>query len=298
MWPDVGVDLPRLPSPVEQLKDDRLADHGVQMLLKRDDVLHPEIPGNKWRKLTYNLAAARDQGFDTLLTFGGAYSNHLRATASAGRYFGFSTIGVVRGEAHSPLNWSLDFAVSRGMRLSYLDRETYRRKSSTEVLTSLRRQFGGFYLLPEGGSNALAVRGCADLPREIDQDFDVICCAVGTGGTVAGIAGGLAEGRRALGFSSLKGGGFLTSEVADLQRQAFGFAGDNWSIDCNYHFGGFAKSRPELQNFVDDFERRHQVKLDWVYVAKMMYGAFDLTARGVFPDGTVLVAVLTGPPVD
>jgi 1-aminocyclopropane-1-carboxylate deaminase len=194
-----GVSL-RLPSPIVELDDDRLAKHGVRLYLKRDDLIHPEIPGNKWRKLKYNISAARNQSASTLLTFGGAYSNHLRATAAAGHYFGLKTIGVVRGEEHLPLNDSLAFAVRRGMDLKYMDRETYRRKADSQVVDKLRDRFGDFYYLPEGGSNSLAVRGCVELPKEIDIDFDVICCACGTGGTLAGISAALDGGQRAIGF--------------------------------------------------------------------------------------------------
>jgi 1-aminocyclopropane-1-carboxylate deaminase len=197
----VGLEL-RLPSPVIEIQDDRLVARGVRLLLKRDDLIHPDLPGNKWRKLRYNLAAAQDAGQRTLLTFGGAYSNHLRATAAAGAAAGFSTVGVVRGEEHTPLNSSLAFAVEKGMRLRYLDRSTYRRKTDPEVLDALRQEFGGFYLLPEGGSNNLAVRGCMELAAEIDVDVDVVCCACGTGGTLAGIAAGLTAKQRAIGFSA------------------------------------------------------------------------------------------------
>lgn len=284
-----------LPSPVEVLDDERLAAAGVRVLLKRDDRIHPDLPGNKWRKLKYNLEAAQAAGATTLLTFGGAYSNHIRAVAAAGALCGFETVGVIRGEAHDPLNPSLQFAVDHGMRLTYLDRQTYRRKTEPEVIDRLRDQFGDFYLLPEGGSNALAVRGCIELVEEIAEDFDVICSAVGTGGTLAGIAAGLAPHQRAVGFSSLKGGGFLSDDVAALQRAALGEVTGNWEIETGYHFGGYAKSTPELVAFVDDFEARHGVRLDWVYVAKMMCGVYDLVERGKFPAGTRIVAVVTGP---
>src|SRR5919197_2581001 len=191
----------RLPSQVEELHDEAIARYGVSLYIKRDDLIHPEIPGNKWRKLKYNLSAATDLGHDTLLTFGGAYSNHIRATAAAGYYFGFSTIGVIRGEEHFPLNPSLAYAAGRGMRLTYLDRAMYRRKDSEEIVKALHEEFGDFYLLPEGGSNELAAQGCAEIPREIDTDFDTICCPCGTGGTLAGIAAGLRAGQRAIGFS-------------------------------------------------------------------------------------------------
>ncbi|MGH8886954.1 MAG: 1-aminocyclopropane-1-carboxylate deaminase/D-cysteine desulfhydrase [Egibacteraceae bacterium] len=284
----------RLPSPVTELRDDRLDRHGVHLWLKRDDLIHPEVSGNKWRKLKYNLAAAAEQGHDTLLTFGGAYSNHVPATAAAGHYLGFSTIGVIRGEEHLPLNPSLAAAVSWGMRLTYMDRATYRAKSTPKVIALLRRQWGELYLVPEGGRNELAVRGCAELPGEIDIGFDVICCPCGTGGTLAGIAGGLKPGQRALGFSALKGGQFLVGEVERLQRQAFGSRLGDWSIECGFHFGGFAKSSPKLDEFIADFAARHGLRLDWVYVAKMMYGIFALADRAAFEPGTRIVAVITG----
>ncbi|GAA3813914.1 pyridoxal-phosphate dependent enzyme [Sphaerisporangium flaviroseum] len=305
----------RLPSPLEELRDDRLG--GVRLFLKRDDLIHPELPGNKWRKLKYNLAEADSQEKSTLLTFGGAYSNHIRATAAAGYHFGFATIGVIRGEEHLPLNPSLAYAVSRGMRLVYLDRATYRAKDRPEVISRLRAEWGDFYLVPEGGSNAYAVRGCAELPVEIEarfgaqaddlngrplprgpggHGFDVICCPCGTGGTLAGIAAGLSGGGRAIGFPVLKGGGFLAEEVRRLQQEAFGVSWSNWTLECGFHFGGYAKTTKGLLAFVEDFAVRHDLLLDRIYVAKMMYGIFDLVDRGNFPRGTRIVAVITGGP--
>jgi 1-aminocyclopropane-1-carboxylate deaminase len=264
------------------------------MWVKRDDLIHSEMPGNKWRKLKYNLVAAREQRHDTLLTFGGAYSNHIRATAAAGYYFGFRTIGAIRGEEHLPLNPVLSFAAGRGMRLTYLDRSTYRLKHSPSVIEALQREWGRFYLLPEGGSNALAVKGCAELPAEIAERFDVICCAVGTGGTLAGIAAGLGSEQRAIGFSVLKGGSFLTAEVARLQTEAYGAGTDNWHIEDQFHFGGYAKTAPVLEAFATDFATRHNVRLDPVYEAKMMFGIFALVEGGRFVPGTRIVAVIAG----
>lgn len=284
----------QLPSPIQVLDDERLDAAGVRLLLKRDDLIHPDLPGNKWRKLKYNLEAAQAADAPRLLTFGGAYSNHIRAVAAAGSQYGFDTVGVIRGEAYDPLNPSLQLAVDHGMRLTYLDRQTYRRKLDSDVVADLRREFGDFYVIPEGGSNALAVRGCAELVGEITEDFDVICCGVGTGGTLAGIAAGLKPGQRAIGFSSLKGGEFLSDDVGALQHEALGEVTANWEIETGYHFGGYAKSTSELAAFIDDFESRHGLRLDWVYVAKMVCGLYDLVAQGRFDAGTKLVAVITG----
>ncbi len=293
MTPVRPLDL-RLPSPLEELHDDSLAKAGVRLCLKRDDLINTDIPGNKWRKLKYNLQAAKNQGHDALLTFGGAYSSHIRATAAAGYYFGFSTVGVIRGEEHLPLNPSLSYALRHGMRLTYLDRVTYRNKDRPEVTAALHEKFGEFYLLPEGGSNANALRGCAEIPGEINQRFDVICCPCGTGGTLAGVAQGLSAGQRALGFSALKGGQFLARQIEELQREAFGSRSGNWSIEHRFHFGGFAKRKPELDRFITVFERHHGLRLDWVYVAKMMYGIYELAEQGVFPAGTIAIALITG----
>lgn len=275
----------QVPSPLVELHDERLKD--VRLFLKRDDLIHPKLPGNKWRKLKYNLEAARAEGASTLLTFGGAYSNHIRAVAAAGRFFDFQTIGVIRGEEHLPLNESLSFAVESGMRLTYMDRTTYRSKTEPAVEDQLREEFGDFYLVPEGGSNALALRGCAELVTEIGKSFDVICCPCGTGGTLTGIASALTPGQRALGFSALKGGEFLNENVTLSQAAAFGQSSENWSIETEFHFGGFAKRTPELDAFIADFAALHGITLEWVYVAKMMYGVFELIQRGRFAPGTV-----------
>ena len=272
----------QLPSPLVEISDERLGN--VRLLLKRDDLIHPEVPGNKWRKLKYNLAAAAEQGHDTLLTFGGAYSNHIRATAAAGSIFGFRTVGVIRGEEHLPLNPVLAFATARGMRLEYVSRTAYRDKPVPP---------GRFYVLPEGGSNALAVRGCAELAEEITEPYDVLCCPVGTGGTLAGLALGLREGARALGFSVLKGGGFLRDETARLQRE-YGRENSAWSVQTEFHFGGYARRTPELDAFAADFEARHGVRLDRVYTGKMLCGLYAMIRRGEFPPGTRIVAVITG----
>jgi 1-aminocyclopropane-1-carboxylate deaminase len=285
----------RLPSPVEEVHDDRFAARGLRLFLKREDLVSPELPGNKWRKLKHNLVAAAEQGHRTLLTFGGAYSNHIRATAAAGRVFGFETIGVIRGEEHLPLNETLEYATAQGMRLTYLDRTAYRHKTDPDLHADLRHRFGDFYLLPEGGSNAPAVRGCAELPAELDAQlaFDVVCCPVGTGGTLAGLAATLPERRTAIGFSVLKGGDFLTAEVAGLQRAAFGEATANWRIETAFHHGGYARRTPELDRFRADFRRRHGLDLDRIYTAKALHGLTTLAESGAFRKGTTIVALIT-----
>ncbi|MFB9193007.1 1-aminocyclopropane-1-carboxylate deaminase/D-cysteine desulfhydrase [Actinomadura verrucosospora] len=277
-------------SPVVELADERAARRGLRLFLKRDDLVHPELPGNKWRKLRHNIGPAREHG--TLLTFGGAYSNHIRAVAAAGAMYGFATIGVIRGEEHLPLNATLAHARRMGMRLAYMDRATYRRKHEPDVVEALRERWGDFYLLPEGGSNAPAVRGCAELGAEV-PGFDVVCCPCGTGGTLAGLAAGLAPRQRAVGFSVLKGG-FMAGEVERLQRETYGGRRGDWSVQDDFHFGGYARTTPELEAFAADFAGRHGIVLDRIYTAKMMFGVLALAGRGAFPEGARVLAVITG----
>jgi 1-aminocyclopropane-1-carboxylate deaminase len=283
-----------LPTPLVEVADERLAEHGVRLLLKRDDLVHPELPGNKYRKLRLNLAAAAAAGHGTLLTFGGAYSNHLRATAAAGRLLGLRTVGVVRGEelAGRPLNPSLARAAADGMRLHFTDRATYRRKTEPDVLAALLHRYGPAYVLPEGGSNAPAVRGCTDLGREIGDAADVVAVACGTGGTLAGLAAGLPPAAGAIGFAVLRGD-FLGAEVLRLQEAAFGGRRGHWRVENRFHHGGYARTSPALDAFADDFAARHGLALDRVYVAKMLHGLYTLAAEGAFARGTRVAAVIT-----
>ncbi|WP_405929377.1 pyridoxal-phosphate dependent enzyme [Streptomyces griseus] len=285
---------PRVPSPLPAVQDERFARHGVTLLLKRDDLIHPDLPGNKWRKLVLNLEAAAGR---PVLTFGGAYSNHLRATAAAGRLLGFPTIGVVRGDelAHRPLNPSLARCAADGMRLHFVDRTTYRAKASPEVLEGLLSRYGDVEVIPEGGSNALAAQGCTALGRELAGEADVAAVACGTGGTLAGLAAGLASGQRALGVPVV-GGGFLAGEVERLQREAFGGPAGSWTLDERFAFGGYARSTPELAAFAADFEDRHGLPVERVYVAKLLFALTVLAEEGAFAPGSRVAAVITGAP--
>ncbi|MFK4143867.1 1-aminocyclopropane-1-carboxylate deaminase/D-cysteine desulfhydrase [Streptomyces sp. NPDC004065] len=287
---------PRLPSPLQEAEDDRFARRGLRLLLKRDDLIHPELVGNKWRKLAPNLPAAAGR---TIVTFGGAYSNHLRATAAAGRLLGLPTVGVVRGQelAGRPLNPSLARCAADGMRLHFADRPSYRRKEEPETLAALLRAAGvrDAHVVPEGGSNVLAVRGCRDLGRELGEHAGVVALACGTGGTLAGLAAGLPPGRRALGIPVLKGG-FLAGRVQALQEEAFGARRGTWWLDERFHFGGYARTTAELHDFAEDFTARHGLPVERVYVAKMLYALVALAGEGAFPRGTTIAAVITGRP--
>ncbi|MEJ8758659.1 pyridoxal-phosphate dependent enzyme [Pontibacter sp. H259] len=281
-------------APLQQLRHPFLKQHDLTLWVKREDLLHPHISGNKWRKLKYNLQEAKAQGKETILTFGGAYSNHIAATAAAGSEFGFKTIGVIRGEEHLPLNPTLAFATKQGMELHYVSRELYRRKSESEFLTNLTEKYNQPYIVPEGGTNQLAVKGCTEIIEDIPIDFDVICCASGTGGTIAGLIAGLAGEKQVLGFPALKGGEFLKEEIEQLVYDYIGQHYSNWQLITDYHFGGYAKVKPELLQFIQAFQEQHQIPLEPVYTGKMFYGLFDLISKGYFPKSTRIIVVHTG----
>lgn len=294
-----AIDTVTAPTPLQRLDDVRLERAGVNLWIKRDDLIHPGIPGNKWRKLKHNLETARAQGADTLLTFGGAFSNHIFATANAGAVFGFRTIGLIRGERHEPLNPVLQHATDCGMELHYISRDEYRLKGTVDFQQGLARFGDHVHVLPEGGSNSLAVRGCAEIVAEVNMPFDVICCAVGTGGTLAGLIAGLSTSHRgsasALGVSTLKGGDFLCEDVRDLLIRAdVDGSSVAWDIELTHHFGGFAKVKRPLIDFVNDFNQRHDFELDPIYTGKMMFALFDLIENGHWPAGSTIIAVHTG----
>jgi 1-aminocyclopropane-1-carboxylate deaminase/D-cysteine desulfhydrase-like pyridoxal-dependent ACC family enzyme len=277
---------------LQQIKEPFLAEKGISLYVKREDLIHPLISGNKWRKLKYNIQEAKNQGFKQLLTFGGAYSNHIYATAAAAKESGLKSIGIIRGEETLPLNSTLQFATDNGMSLHYLSRSEYRAKQESRLIDSLKKQFGECYHIPEGGSNALAVKGCAEISTTISIAYDVICSPVGTGGTLAGLVTSRDHHVRILGFSALKGVGFLEQAVNKLTNDQFNSS--QWSIDYRYHFGGYAKIKPELIAFMHSFHQAQQIVLDPIYTGKMMYGLYDMIRNGEFEQGTTIVALHTG----
>ncbi|OGX89788.1 1-aminocyclopropane-1-carboxylate deaminase/D-cysteine desulfhydrase [Hymenobacter coccineus] len=281
--------LQALPEPVA-------AARGVRLLLWRDDLVSPELPGNKARKLKYNLLEARRLGHGRLLTFGGAYSNHLAAVAAAGRLHGFATVGLVRGEAAGAPNPTLARCATDGMALHYLDRTTYRCRTEPAFLAELQARFGPAYLLPEGGTNALALIGMAELATEIRQQvaFDALAVAVGTGGTLAGLLTGLRGPEKVVGVAALKNGGFLKDDIDALTREATGQIFGKYMLAKDYHFGGYAKYSADLLAFIRQFEERHGVLLDPIYTGKLLFGVLDLIGQGYFPPGSTVVAVHTG----
>ena len=301
------TDAPTLAdSPLQELHSSFLDEADVRLYVKRDDLIHPQFGGNKWRKLKYNLSHARKNNYDTLLTFGGAWSNHIYATAAAARHFGFNSIGIIRGEKHTPLNATLSFAQGCGMQLHYVTRSEYRHKHEAAFLDELKLKFGDVYMLPEGGSNALALKGCEqivqEINHEIEQPFDIICCASGTGATLAGLIRALDGSAKdsnteknktmAIGFSALKGSDFLNDDVTNFLDDKTTLT--NWRIEDRFHFGGYAKINDELIHFMRQFKSQYGFALDAVYTGKMFYGLFRLIEEKSFKPGSTIVAVHSG----
>jgi len=303
------------PPPLQQINSEVARDAGVNLYVLRLDLMHPWVNGNKWFKLKYNLLEAKEKNFTTLLTFGGAYSNHIYATAAAGNLFGFRTIGVIRGEQRLPLNPTLSFAVQQGMQLVYLNRQTYRQHNTPALEEYLQQRFGEVFIIPEGGSNLNGVRGCTEIvgdamPTVVTElcrsagyayAFDHICVACGTATTLAGIALSLNHKQRAIAFPVLKNGSFLAQEIESLLTNylASGLPSPytspaDWELVCDYHFGGYAKVNEELLLFSQQFREEHGVPLDYVYTAKMFYGVMDLLKQGFFCKGDSLLLVHTG----
>ncbi|WP_151721174.1 1-aminocyclopropane-1-carboxylate deaminase/D-cysteine desulfhydrase [Acinetobacter ursingii] len=262
----------------------------IHLDLKRLDLIHPHISGNKFYKLKYNLQHAKQLGQDTLITFGGAFSNHIAATAYAAHYFGFQSIGIIRGEelADQPLNHTLSTASQFGMQLEFINRQDYRNKEQPDFLAELQSRFPNAYIIPEGGTNSLAIQGCKEILSEQDrQNYDVICCAVGTGGTITGLIESSHFNQNILGFSALKGD-FLTHDVAHLTAK------NNWKIIDEYCCGGYAKTSAQLIEFIQLFEKQYLIPLEPIYTGKMLFGIFDLIEKAYFPPHTRILAIHSG----
>jgi len=278
----------------QQLNDCLLRKKDITLVVKREDLLHEHVSGNKFRKLYYNVIEAKEKGYDTLLTFGGAYSNHIAATAAAGKELGIKTIGVIRGdELGENLNRTLkenptlNFAVSQGMQLHFVSRKAYRDKTKPSFIENLFKLFGSFYLVPEGGTNELAIKGTEEILRPEDADFDFICSAVGTGGTIAGLINSAQSYQKVLGFPALKEQ-FLHQNIAKYSHS------DNWELIRDYHFGGFAKIDKKLVDFINMVYTLHHLPLDPIYTGKMLFGIIDLIKKDYFPKGSKILAIHTG----
>ncbi|MEQ1638948.1 MAG: pyridoxal-phosphate dependent enzyme [Methylococcales bacterium] len=276
-----------------------LTHHAVELWLKRDDLLHPIISGNKWRKLKYILADALSLGSNTIISMGGAYSNHLHALAYVGQILGLKTIGLIRGEHPAPLTPTLLDMAQWGMELRFVSRSDYRQLRGYKHWNSFPGIKPNQYWLPEGGASTLALKGIAELVAEINIPYDVICVACGTGTTMAGFINAVSSPQQSvLGFAVLKNAGFLQADVqsllADAFRDEFNNHFHNGIIIHDYHFGGFAECNNTLASFMKIFTKENFIPLEPVYTGKMLYGIFDLLAKGYFKPGQRIIAVHTG----
>ena len=272
-----------------------LEEKEVELFIKREDKIHPLVSGNKFRKLKYNIAEAKKLKKKSLLTFGGAFSNHIIATAVSGKITGLKTFGIIRGdELAKNLNETLENnetlreAHKNGMQFHFVSRTDYRQKNSHVFLEKLKNKFGDFYLVSEGGTNCLAVNGCMEILTKEDVDFNYICCAVGTGGTISGLINSAANHQKIIGFPALKGN-FLSDEI-----KKYSVRNDNWSLYSNYHFGGYAKYNSDLIRFINEFKEKTNVQLDPVYTGKMLFGILDLIKKNTFKKGSKILAIHTG----
>ncbi len=267
-----------------------LAEKKVSLFIKREDKIHPLISGNKYRKLKYNIQKAKIAQYQTLLTFGGAFSNHVVATACAAHENGLQSVGIIRGEELA-FKWkdnpTLVKATALGMQLKFVTRLDYRNKHSVEFIKQLKSEFGHCYLLPEGGTNELAVKGCEEILTEEDNHFNVVCSSVGTGGTIAGIINSVSSKQRVIGFPALKGD-FLREDICKFATK------EQWNLQMDYHFGGYGKVSAQLINFINDFKKETQIPLDPIYTGKMMFGILDMVKKDKFEQDAKILAIHTG----
>jgi 1-aminocyclopropane-1-carboxylate deaminase len=276
---------------VNKLENEFLLANKVELYLQREDLIHPEISGNKWRKLKYNLKAYSESKCDKLLTFGGAFSNHIAATAAAGKIFNIPTIGVIRGEKSSENNATLKLAKENGMELFFIDRNEYQNKSKDVFIDFIQHKFPNSFLIPEGGANLFGILGCREI-TQVYPDFDSVICACGTGATLAGIIAELKPHQKAIGIPVLKNANFLVQDIQQFLN-SMKITNQNWEINCEYHLGGYAKNNLTLNQFIEGFYQEHQIKLEPIYTGKMMFAIYDLIKNGSLKNKRIL-AIHTG----
>ena len=284
---------PSKKSKYQQLNDSLFEEKGVEVYMLRDDLLHPGISGNKWRKLKYNFLEISSKGIKTIVTVGGSHSNHIAAVAEAGNIFGFKTIGLIRGYESYRENETLKKAAEKGMEIRFFDKKQFSNIES-EVLPQLKGELRSFEFVPMGGGNLLGMKGCVEINEDIPKTTTHILSACGTGSTLAGIIAGANQNQKILGFPAMKNGDFMKDDVTDFLSNYSDESHPSFKIITDYHFGGFAKLKPELVNFINEFNRKQGFALDAIYNGKMMFGLYDLIEKDYFEKGSVITAIHTG----
>ena len=283
------VEIPK--TPIEELKTPFLEFQKIRIFIKRDDLNDPLLMGNKFRKLKYNLIAARAKGADTLLTYGGAYSNHIFATAAAGKRYGFKTIGLIRGdELNANSNPTLKAAANFGMTLLFLPRQRF--SDFKSHLTFPSDVKGKIHTLPEGGTNRAAIRGCAEIIEEISLPFDILCTPIGTGGTMVGLLKGLAGQKEVWGFSALKGN-WIDAHIKSLLIQEK-IKVTNFKTFSENGFGGYGKFNSRLITFIKWFHNEKKIALDPIYTGKMCLRLWEMLKNEQIAKGSTIVLLHTG----
>jgi len=268
----------------------KLLNTSIKLFIRREDLIHPFVSGNKFRKLKYNLIQAKKLNHTTLLTFGGAYSNNIAAVAYAGRANGFKTIAIIRGdelESKVSENPTLNFCQKNGMKFVFVSRDEYRLKETEEFVNNLKISFENFYMIPEGGTNDFAIEGCEEILTNDDNHYDYICSAIGTGGTISGLINGSFSHQKVLGFPSLKGD-FIKKDICKFAKK------ENWQIISDYHFGGYGKVTTVLIDFINDFYKKYAIPLDPIYTGKMVFGVIDLINNNYFLNDSKVLLIHTG----
>lgn len=286
----VKVDNLQIPSQIRQLSFPQLEEKNITLFIKRDDLIHPQISGNKWRKIKKNIDHYFTNEHEGILTFGGAYSNHMDAMAFIGHQLDIPVVGIIRGEEPVTYNATLNRCMKMGMQLHFVSRSEYRLKDNPDYLAQLKQNYPNYYILPEGGANELGIQGCEAIVDEIEMDFDYITVDCGTGATLAGIARRLKSHQKALGISVLKGGSFLKDEVIKWN----GEWNKNVSLITDYHFGGYAKHTNELISFMQQFYQETGVKTDPIYTGKQFYAVLDLIKKNYFLPQSNILMIHTG----
>jgi 1-aminocyclopropane-1-carboxylate deaminase len=264
--------------------------NGVDLYIKREDLLHDFISGNKFRKLKYNIEEAKIQHKETIVTFGGAFSNHIAATSYAAKINNFQSIGIIRGEEikHNYLeNPTLRFASENGMKFIFVTRETYRDKENFIYKVLDNNILENSYIIPEGGTNDLAINGCKEILSENDPIFDIITTSVGTAGTICGLIESAFSHQKIIGFPALKGN-FHQEIIENYTKK------NNWELNFDYHFGGYGKIDDNLILFLNQFYSKYKIPLDPIYTGKMVFGLIDLINKNYFSKNSKILMIHTG----